>query len=90
MLAEEKNFINIFVNSKEPHFPIVYSVMKFYNHPESHVVTASRYILLELAAGNFPYLKDTYFVNFPFVTYYAQLACQLKSVLAKSIKEEEY
>jgi hypothetical protein len=88
MLLNDERFANIFLNVKQPHFPIAYTTMRFFNHKEEHVATGSKYIILELNShknAQSPFMQN-YFLNFPFVSYYAHLALFAKDCFANAIK----
>lgn len=80
MLMHDERFINIIANVKYPQCPMVLNMMKFFNFKEEHVSTASKYVLLELSShpnAQSAYMK-TYFINFPFISYYAHLCCFIR------------
>lgn len=87
MLMHDERFVNIFANVKYPHCPMAFNMMRFYNFKEEHVSTASKYVLLELSShpnAQSPFMK-TYFVNFPFVSYYVHLCMFLRDTFQNTL-----
>lgn len=88
MLLNDERFSNIFLNTRQPQFPIAYTTMRFFNHSEEHVATGSKYILLELTSHKNAQSNSfqNYFLNFPFVSYYAHLSLFVRDCFYAAMK----
>ena len=84
-INEDSKFITVFVNSREPHFPLLLQLLKIYNCHDPVMRTSSKLAILELSNNK---LLQKYLINFPFVLFYPLCMCgiisEVKEIVDKS------
>lgn len=66
---EDEKFLSVFLNLKEPHFPLMLNLLRFYDCRDVVLHTTAKLSLMELC-GNKSKAIQNYVVNFPFVMFY--------------------
>lgn len=64
---EDPKYIAVFVNSREPHFPLLLQLLRICCCRDQVMRTSSQLAVLELSNNR---LLDRYMRNFPFVLFY--------------------
>lgn len=87
-INEDQKYLSVFLNSKEPHFPLLLQLLKMYNCKDQIMHTSSKLALLELSNSPSPILQS-YLSNFPFVLFYPLLVGQIGEKLCKLLSEDD-
>ena len=68
-INEDAKYITVFINKREPHFPLLMQLLKIYNCKDSVMRTSSQLAILEIS-NNKNSLLQKYLNNFPFALFY--------------------
>ena len=83
-INEDQKYLSVFLNVKEPHFPLLLQLLKMHNCSDPIMHTSSRLALLELSNGTSPVLSN-YLANFPFVIFYPLFVKRIEDQLAMMV-----
>ena len=73
----DENTIHLFFRRDTFCFPLIESVLKYYNYKDGMVRNVVRNIILNILKIKSKYIEE-YFIKLPGISFFANLACQLK------------
>jgi hypothetical protein len=86
-INEEDKYLSVFINLKEPHFPLLLKLLKFYDCPDVVMHTSSKLAIMEISNNQNP-LVQKFTKNFPFVIFYPLYVGIILDSLRKAVYEE--
>lgn len=86
-INEDHRYLSVFLNSKEPHFPLLLQLLKMHNCQDDIMHTSSKLAILEISNNKNPMLVN-YLQNFPFVLFYP-LYTQIVLERLKTVIEDD-
>jgi hypothetical protein len=68
-INEDHRYLSVFLNSREPHFPLLLQLLKMHNCKDDIMHTSSKLAIMEISNNRDPIVAN-YLSNFPFVMFY--------------------
>jgi hypothetical protein len=88
-INEDNRYLSLFLNSKEPHFPLLLQLLKMHNCKDTIMHTSSKLAILEISNNPSPQLQH-YLGNFPFVLFYPLYTQQILSSLKQLLEGDDF
>jgi hypothetical protein len=86
-INDQEKYLSVFFNIKEPHFPLLLKLLKFYDCPDVVMHTSSKLAIMEISNNQNP-LVQKYVRNFPFVIFYPLYVGIILDSLKLAVYEE--
>ena len=83
-INQDAKYLNVFLNQKEPHFPLLLQLLRFHDWPDPVLHTSAKLAILELSNNPHPLLQ-LLVGNFPFVLFYPLFAAHSLRALRRAV-----
>ena len=84
----DSKYTSVFLNSKEPHFPLLLQLLRMHNCSDRIMQTSSKLAIMELSNSNSQEVQE-YLANFPFVLFYPLFCMQTQERLRMTVEEDQ-